>query len=101
MEEKKKREQDEKSNIDMQARMWATDKENWEEEERRLKNRIRGINRENQDYLHQQMMEKDAQDKYNRGTMNPNDFLMNKPLLKEINNKLKTSQYTPSEAGKE
>ena len=93
MEEKQKREHDEKSNIDMQARMWATDKENWEEEERRLKNRISKINRDNQDYLKRQMAEKDAQDKYNRGTMNPQDFLMNKPLLREINTKLKTSVY--------
>ena len=51
MEEKQRRENDEKSNIDMQARMWATDKENYEEEERRLKNRINRINRDNQDYL--------------------------------------------------
>ena len=47
MEEKKKRENDEKSNIDMQARMWQTDKENWEEEEKRLKTRINRINRDN------------------------------------------------------
>ena len=51
MEEKKKRENDEKSNIDMQAKMWQTDKENWEEEERRLKNRIFKINVDNQNYL--------------------------------------------------
>jgi len=47
MEEKQRRENDEKSNIDMQARMWATDKENYEEEEKRLKNRICKINRDN------------------------------------------------------
>ena len=47
MEEKKKRENDEKSNIDVQAKMWATDKDNWEEEEKRLKSRISKINRDN------------------------------------------------------
>lgn len=99
MEEKRKRENDEKSNIDVQARMWATDKENWEEEERRLKSRINGINRDNQHYLMKQMAEKEAQEKVNRGTMHTQDFLMNKNLLREINTKLKTSQYTPSEQG--
>ena len=74
MEEKQKRENDEKFNIDVQAKMWQTDKENWEEEERRLKNRINRINRENQDYLVQQMMEKDRQEKKNRGIMHPADF---------------------------
>lgn len=83
----------------MQARMWQTDKENWEEEERRLKYRIDRINKDNQDYLRKQMAEKDAQEKYNRGTMNPQDFLMNKPLLREINHKLKTSTYDESEQG--
>ena len=39
------------------------------------------------------MDEKDAQDKYNRGSMNNNDFLINKPLLREINTKLKVSTY--------
>jgi hypothetical protein len=47
MAEKQRRENDEKSNIDMQAKMWETDKHNWEEEERRLKNRINKINRDN------------------------------------------------------
>lgn len=40
MEDKRKRENDEKSNIDMQARMWQTDKDNYEEEDKRLKKRI-------------------------------------------------------------
>jgi hypothetical protein len=40
VEEKKKRENDEKSNIDYQAKMWSTDKNNWEEEDKRLKMRI-------------------------------------------------------------
>lgn len=55
MVEKRNRENDEKSNIDMQAKMWQTDKENWEEEEKRLKNRISKINRDNQSYLMKQM----------------------------------------------
>ena len=47
VEEKRKREEDEKSNINMQAAMWQVDKDNWEEEERRLKQRIGRINRDN------------------------------------------------------
>lgn len=47
VEEKKRRENDEKSNIDVQARMWQTDKSNWEEEDKRLKQRISQINRDN------------------------------------------------------
>ena len=58
VEEKKKREHDEKSNIDQQAQIWNVDKQNWEAEESRLKNRITQINRDNQNYLLKQMAEK-------------------------------------------
>lgn len=92
VEEKKKRENDEKSNIDHQAKMWKTDKNNWEEEDKRLKMRISQINKDNQDYLLKQMADKDSKDKFERGTMNQHDFMMNKPLLREINKKLKHSQ---------
>ena len=47
-----------------------------------------------------QMAEKDAKEKYNRGTMSAQDFLMNKPLLREINQKLKHSNYEMSETSK-
>jgi hypothetical protein len=36
------------------------------------------------------MMEKEAKE---RGKMNKQEFLLNKPLLKEINDKKRTSQY--------
>ena len=48
MNAKKERENDERRNIDEQAMMWRTDKENYEEEERRVKERINKINRDNQ-----------------------------------------------------
>ena len=51
VEEKKKRENDEKSNIDQQAQIWNVDKQNWDAEEGRLKNRITQINHDNQNYL--------------------------------------------------
>lgn len=66
IDEKKKRENDEKSNIDMQARMWQTDKENWEEEDKRLKTRISQINRDNQEYLRKQMAEKESKERVQR-----------------------------------
>ena len=100
MEEKEKREKDEKSNIDMQAKMWETDADNWKEEEKRLKDRITRINRDNQAYLMKQMMEKEGQEKANRGYMHNQDFLMNKPLLREINSKLKASTYAASEGAR-
>ena len=84
MDEKRKRENDEKYNIDIQAHMWQTDKQNWEEEDKRLKQRIKQINHDNQSYLHSQMAEKGAKEKYDKGTMSAQDFLMNKPLLREI-----------------
>lgn len=51
MAEKKRREDEDRSNIDAQANMWNLDKQNWEVEESRLKARIDKINKENQDFL--------------------------------------------------
>ena len=42
------------------------------------------------------MQEKDQNEKGTLGVMNTQDFLMNKPLLREINSKLKVSQYEES-----
>ena len=93
--EKKQREHDEKSNIDVQASMWQTDKRNWEEEEKRLKSRIDKINRENQEYLVKQMALKDRENR----KMHPQEFALNRPLLREINQKLKQSNYQDSQNG--
>lgn len=46
--EKKERERQDKANIDQQAVMWDLDKKNYDEEERRLKERIGKINADNQ-----------------------------------------------------
>lgn len=62
--------------------MWQTDKNNWEEEDKRLKKRIADINRDNQNYLLKQMADKGAKEKFERGTMSTQDFMMNKPLLR-------------------
>lgn len=47
MMEKKAREQADKANIDQQAVMWDLDKKNYDEEEKRLKQRIGKINSDN------------------------------------------------------
>lgn len=65
--------------------MWNLDKRNYDEEERRLKERIGRINSDNQSYLLNQMDNK----KRTQTKMHPSEFLINKPLLREANQKLK------------
>jgi len=48
MQEKKAREEADKANIDQQATMWNLDKRNYDDEEKRLKDRIGKINQDNQ-----------------------------------------------------
>jgi len=70
--------------------MWSLDKQNYDEEEKRLKSRINNINKDNATYLMGQM---DAKNKI-KGKMNGTEFALNRPLLREVNQKLKTfSQY--------
>jgi hypothetical protein len=49
--EKASREKNDKENIDQQAKMWELDKKNHEEEEKRLKEKINKINKDNSHYL--------------------------------------------------
>jgi hypothetical protein len=88
MEEKKRRENMEKNLNDEQAHMWKTDQKNYHEEERRLNSKINQINKENAEFLKKQMDDKQMKE---RGKMNKQEFLLNKPLLKEINQKKKNS----------
>jgi hypothetical protein len=90
MEEKKRREGMEKALNDEQAVMWKVDLGNYTEEERRLMDKINNINKENADFLKRQMDDKAAKE---RKKMNKQEFLLNKPLLKEINEKKRSSQY--------
>ena len=91
MEDKRNRELAEKALNDEQANMWHKDFKNYSEEERRLHEKINKINKDNQDYLKKQM--EDKQIKIGKAKMNKQEFLLNKPLLKEINEKLRTSHY--------
>lgn len=60
---------------------------NYEEEERRLKNKIANINSENCEFLKRQMGEKKSRQQAKR--MNREELKLNKPLLKEIVQKKK------------
>lgn len=94
MEEKKRRENLEKALNDEQASMWNQDKQNYTEEERRLQNKISQINKENAEFLKKQM-----NDKGGKGAkMNKQEFLLNKPLLKEINQKIRGGSIADSNA---
>ena len=65
--------------------MWKQDLENYEAEEKRLNDKIRRINKENADFLVSQ-----AENKHRKGKkMEKQEFLINKPLLKEIVGKKK------------
>lgn len=61
--------------------MWELDKKNYDEEEKRLKQRINKINKDNSSYLMNQMASK------NRASakMNNLEMAINKPLLREVN----------------
>ena len=72
--------------MDQQADMWRIDKENWMAEEDRLRSKIKNINSDNQAYLLQQMADK----KTKQSKMSSNEFQLNKQLLRDINQKLKT-----------
>lgn len=90
MEEKKHREHMEKALNDEQAVMWKQDYQNYSEEERRLNEKINKINKDNADFLKRQADDKQVKAK---AKMNKQEFLLNKPLLKEINEKKRASQY--------
>jgi len=93
VEDKKRRERIEKELNDQQANMWQRDRENYEEEERRINNKIKRINKENADFLKKQMEEKEGARK---GRMDMNEFLMNKQLLCDINGQRKTGSSAAS-----
>lgn len=90
MNEKKHRETMEKALNDEQAVMWKQDFQNYSEEERRLNEKINKINKDNADFLKRQADDKTSKAKTK---MNKQEFLLNKPLLKEINEKKRASQY--------
>ena len=88
--EKAEREKGDKANIDQQAKMWCLDKQNYDEEEKRLKQRINKINKDNSSYLMSQMQAKSKAG----GKMSGTEFALNRPLLREVNQRLKGfSQY--------
>jgi hypothetical protein len=77
--------------------MWKQDQVNYQEEERRLNGKISQINKDNADFLKKQMEDKQRKE---RAKMNKQEFLLNKPLLKEINEKKRATQYGGSQASR-
>lgn len=55
--------------------------------------KINNINKENADFLKKQMEDKNAKE---RKKMNKQEFLLNKPILKEINEKKRATHYEGS-----
>lgn len=68
--------------------MWKVDQRNYHDEEKRLNEKINMINKENAEFLKRQMEDKSIKD---RNKMNKQEFLLNKPILKEINDKKRTT----------
>lgn len=90
VEEKRQREDIEKQFADEQAVMWAIDAKNYANEERNLNSKVNRINKENADFLHKQIDEKDEAKK-NR--MNMNEFLLNRQLLQNVKHHEKVSAH--------
>lgn len=70
--------------------MWDLDKRNYDDEEKRLREKINKINQDNAQYLLNQMAVKNK--KVSNGSMHPGEKAYNKPLLREVNNKLKEAE---------
>jgi len=87
IEERKQKGDQEKMINTEQAEMWRQDVKNFTEEEKKLFERLKGINKDNAEFLKKQMDEKK---KKNRN-MNYNEYLLNKQLLRDINEKKKST----------
>jgi hypothetical protein len=86
VEDKKRKENIEKELNDEQANMWRKDRENYEQEEKRINDKIKKINKENAEFLAKQVGEKEDAKK---GKMDMNEYLLNRQLLKDINEQRK------------
>jgi len=68
--EKQARERADKENIGQQAQMWNLDKQNWELEEKRLKDKMSKIQMDNAAFLQRQMDEKHKKTNQNEQSKN-------------------------------
>lgn len=94
--EKKRRETMEKEFNDEQAKMWALDRRNYEQQENALNGKIQDKNRENRAFLESQMAERTAA---KQSRMNYNEHLLNKALLRDINVQRKGDSHMGSAHG--
>ena len=86
-ERQKQRELEEEKNRD-QARIWAIDRENYIDEEKRIHERVKKLNHDTAEFLRQQMMEKQGKTPMYL-KMNRTEFLYNKNMLRSVNDKLR------------
>lgn len=82
-EEKRRRQADDKTHFNEQAVMWKKERDLWEEEDQRIQQKIKDINRQTQTFLRQQVAEKQMKNK----KMDVREAQMNKGLMKEIKQK--------------
>ena len=93
VEEKKKRAEFENKMNKDQAGMWKKDVEDYFEEEKKVSEKIKSINKEHQAILIQQIEENKKRAMADK--MNINEFLLNKKLLEQISEKKKNTPLTP------
>jgi len=93
VEEKKKRAEFENKMCKDQAMMWKRDVEDYYEEEKKVSEKIKDINKEHQSILMQQIAENKKRAMADK--MNINEFLLNKKLLEQITDKKRTTPASP------
>lgn len=72
-----------KKDLNQQANMWKKEREIWQEEDKRIQNKIKMINQETQNFLKDQELQKKNKNK----KMDPTEKGFNKGLMKEIKEK--------------
>jgi hypothetical protein len=81
---KKKKEKEFKEDMGKQAAMWDKERDLWQQEEKRIQDKIKKINAENVEYLKQQEAQKHAG---KTKKMAPTEKQLNKGLMREIKQK--------------
>lgn len=79
--DKKKREVDAKSELNQQANMWKKERDIWQDEDKRIQEKIKSINMETQNFLKMQENEKIGS---KTKKMAVTEKQLNRGLIKEI-----------------
>lgn len=87
MEERRKRDIEEAERNAEQAKIWEKDRQNYMTEEERIKEKVKKLNHDTADFLRSQMSEQRTRHIF--GKMNRTEFLYNKHVLRNVNEKLR------------